>query len=204
MIKITDTHSHYNDKAFDEDREELLQRLLRDNCDCIMVIGWDIESSEKAIKIAEAHRGVFAAVGVHPENCLDAPEDFISQLERLTKHRKVKAVGEIGLDYHYENYDKEKQSRFFTEQLILAKKAGLPAVIHSRDACEDTLKILRVVRPNGVMHCFSGSAETAKEIIALGMMISFTGVLTFKSSKKAIEALRQVPADRLMLETDCP
>ena len=135
----------------------------------------------------------------------ETPADYIDRLKSLiASHPKVKAVGEIGLDYHYENYDREKQIRFFREQLALAAELDMPVIVHSRNAAEDTVDILKEFRPRGVVHCFSGSAETAKEILKTGMYIGFTGVLTFKNAKKALKALAEVPMDRLFMETDCP
>ena len=142
---------------------------------------------------------------MHPEAADYTPEDFLPRLEKyILSSEKIKALGEIGLDYHYDGYSAEKQKKLFISQLELAKKLDIPVIVHSRDASNDTMEILREYKPKGVVHCFSGSAETAKEIIALGMYISFTGVITFKNAKKALRALEKVPTDRLMLETDCP
>ena len=204
MIKITDTHTHYNDKAFDSDRYELIQRLLDSCCENIMIIGWDLDSSKRAAEIAERFPGVYAAVGIHPENCKGVPDSALYEVEALAAHEKVRAIGETGLDFHFEGCDRAEQEDRFIAQLGIAKKLSLPSVIHSRDAAEPTLKILREYKPRAVMHCYSGSAQTAKEITALGLMISFTGVLTFKNTRKAAEACKAVPDDRLMLETDCP
>ena len=144
-------------------------------------------------------------MGVHPESVDETPSDYREKLTELVKSsEKVRAIGEIGLDYHYENYDRDKQILFFRQQLELARELSLPVIVHSRNASEDTLDILKEYRPAGVVHCFSGSAEVAKEVIKLGMYIGFTGVLTFKNAKKALRALEAVPLDRLLLETDCP
>ena len=148
---------------------------------------------------------MYAAVGIHPEDVGGTPADYLDTLKKWAVLPKTVAIGEIGLDYHYEGYDPDLQKRIFEEQLDLAEELSLPVVIHSRDATEDCMNILRkrgTVR--GVMHCFSGSAETAKQVLDLGMNISFTGVLTFKNARKSIEALEVVPLERLMLETDCP
>lgn len=203
-LKVIDTHAHYDDEAFDSDREELLQRLLSSSVDKIITIGCSLERSRMAAELSGKYDNIFAAVGIHPEDCYDLPEDYLYQIEQLASGKKVVAIGEIGLDYHYEGYSKELQQKCFKEQLRLAAKLDMPVVVHSRDATKDTLDILREYKPKGVVHCFSGSAETAREILEIGMMISFTGVLTFKNAKKAVEACSVIPLERLMLETDCP
>ncbi len=204
MIKITDTHSHYDDPAFDSDRDELLPRLLSESCEKIVTLGCDIKSSKAALKIAERYDNIFAAVGVHPENCTDESDGYLDELRVLVRHPKTAAIGEIGLDYHWEGFDRERQLRFFREQLALAGELDMPVCVHSRDSTKEILDILREYRPKGVMHCFSGSTEVAREILSFGMMISFTGLLTFKNAKKAVEACSYIPLDRIMLETDCP
>ena len=154
---------------------------------------------------AEKFPFVYAAVGIHPEDVEDTPGDYLGRIREWAENPKVVAIGEIGLDYHIDEFDRDKQIRFFKEQLALAKEKGLPVIIHSRDAAEDTMNILTAEKSvNGVMHCFSGSADIAKRVLALGMYISFTGVLTFKNARRALEALEVIPLDRLMLETDCP
>ena len=204
MIKITDTHSHYDDEAFDSDRYELLDRLLAEKCEKIVTLGCDIEKSRFDLKLAERYENVYAAVGVHPENCSDERDDYLTELRALAMHPKAAAIGEIGLDYHWEGYDRERQIRFFREQLELARELDLPVCVHSRDCTKDIMDILRKYKPEGVMHCFSGSIETARELLSFGMMISFTGLLTFKNARKATEAAEYIPLDRIMLETDCP
>lgn len=204
MIKITDTHSHYDDEAFDSDRYELLDRLLAEKCEKIVTLGCDIEKSRFDLKLAERYENVYAAVGVHPENCADERDDYLTELRALAMHPKAAAIGEIGLDYHWEGYDRERQIRFFREQLELARELDLPVCVHSRDCTKDIMDILREYKPEGVMHCFSGSIETARELLSFGMMISFTGLLTFKNARKATEAAEYIPLDRIMLETDCP
>lgn len=205
---IFDTHSHYTDSAFDEDRNELIKNI-HENCGVrnIMLAVSEYDDAVKSLALSRSFDFVYCAAGIHPE-CVDTAEpDYIEKLEKLiTENRdKIKAVGEIGLDYHYENYDREKQIEIFTNQLKLAEKLQLPVIIHSRDATQDTMDILRKHTPKkAVVHCYSGSAETAKELISLGLHISFTGVLTFKNAKKAIEALKVIPVERFMLETDCP
>lgn len=203
-LKVIDTHAHYDDDAFDDDRYELIESMLADSVDSIITIGTSIAKSLKSIEIAEKFDKVYAAVGIHPEDCDNLPENYLEQLKKMTLNKKVVAIGEIGLDYHYDGYKKKAQIKCFEEQLYLAKELNMPVIIHSREATQDTMDILRKYKPKGVMHCYSGSAETACEIIDLGMMISFTGVITFKNARKAVEACSVVPMDRLMLETDCP
>jgi len=205
-LKIIDTHAHYDDEAFDIDREELLSSLPEKGVKSIITQGISIEKSKSALLLADKYNYIYATVGVHPEdvNTVDLNSDWIEQLSKLLNHPKAVAVGEIGLDYHYDGYDKDKQILIFEEQLKLANKLNLPCVIHSRDATKDTITLLQKHKPKGVMHCFSGSVETAEIILNLGMYIGFTGVLTFKNAKKAVEACKKVPIDRLLLETDCP
>lgn len=204
MIKTIDTHAHYDAEEFDADRDELLTRLFAESVDSIITMGCSLKSSAAALKLAEKYERMYAAVGIHPEDCENLPDDYISQIKTLAANKKVHAIGEIGLDYHYDGFSREKQIACFKEQLKLAQELDFPVVIHSRDATKDTLDILAEYRPRGVVHCFSGSAETAREILRLGLMISFTGVLTFKNAKKAVEACEVIPLDRIMLETDCP
>ncbi len=205
MNNIFDTHAHYADSAFDGDRDELLKSLPEKGIKYIMLASTDIDSSFRNTELAEKYDYIYTAVGIHPEDIAGTPADYISVLDKIIKSNpKVKAIGEIGLDYHYEGYDREKQIQIFREQLEFAESIGYPVIVHSRDATEDTMKLLREYKPRGVMHCFSGSAETAKEIINLGMYISFTGVLTYKNARKALESLAVIPNDRFMLETDCP
>lgn len=205
MLEYIDSHAHYDDEQFDEDRDELIPRIHENGVRNIVNIGCNMERSQFSVDLAEKYPYVYAAVGIHPEDVENTPENYLEKLTEWCENPKVTAIGEIGLDYHYEGYDRELQMRIFEEQLDLAEKLGLPVVIHSRDAAEDTMNILRKRgKVKGVMHCFSGSAETAKQVLALGMNISFTGVLTFKNARKAIEALKVTPLDRLMLETDCP
>ena len=205
MMKIFDTHSHYADHAFDEDREQVLAELPDKGVELVMLAASDMRDSLANSELAAKYGYVYASAGIHPESVDDTPADYLDRLrEIIASNPKVKAVGEIGLDYHYENYDREKQILFFRQQLELAAELDMPVIVHSRNATEDTIEILKEYRPRGVVHCFSGSAETAKEVIKLGMYIGFTGVLTFKNAKKALKALAEVPMDRLLLETDCP
>lgn len=201
---IFDTHAHYYREDFGEDLDIILADLPSKNVERVLAIGCDLISSEEEIALSARYDHIYAAAGIHPENAAEVPENWESELERLLKRDKVVALGEIGLDYHYPEPPKDVQRGVFVKQLEIAKRLDMPVVIHSRDACADTLEILREYKPRGVLHCFSGSAETAREVVKLGMYIGFTGVLTFKNSKKAWAACEAVPIDRLLLETDCP
>lgn len=201
-MRIIDSHAHYDDSSFDADREEILRELFSGEICKIVNIGCSVKSSYSSVKLAEEYAGIYAAVGLHPDAADEI--DRIEEIRRLCDNKKVVAVGEIGLDYHYEEHSRDIQKKAFEEQLKLAAELDMPVVIHSRDAWEDTMGLLRKYRPKGVMHCFSGSAETAREIVGMGMYVGFTGVVTFKNAKKALKALEAVPLDRLLVETDCP
>lgn len=202
---IFDAHSHYDDPAFRGESEALIGSLFERGVVGIVHASTDPDSANFGIKISQKFPNFYTSVGIHPEYADRFNEKDVSDLEALAKSsQKVVAVGEIGLDYHYEGYDKPSQIALFRAQIELANSLGLPVIIHCRDAIGDCMEILRELRPKGVMHCFSGSWETAKEFLSLGMYLSFTGVLTFKSAKKAVEVVRNMPLDRLLLETDCP
>lgn len=205
MNNIFDTHAHYADHAFDEDREQILASLPEKGVKYVTLASSSVEDTAENSELAQKYDYIYAAAGVHPESVDTNPADYLETVRKaISENPKIRAVGEIGLDYHYDGYDREKQIKLFREQLELARELDMPVIVHSRDACEDTLVLLREFKPKGVVHCFSGSAETAREIIRLGMYIGFTGVLTFKNAKKALRALAEVPLDRLLLETDCP
>ena len=201
---IFDSHAHYDDPAFDPDRESLLASLAGAGVEAAMTIGADLATSQAAVALAERHPFLWAAVGVHPHGAAQLPPDWLQQLEDLSAHPKVRAIGEIGYDYHYDGDWKEAQRAAFEAQLQLAARLEKPVVIHDREAHGDTLELLRRYRPAGVVHCYSGSAEMAKEVLSLGMYIGFTGVVTFKNARRALEAAGVVPLDRLLVETDCP
>ena len=202
---IFDSHSHYTDAAFDADRTALLSSFPEKGIVKLMVCATDIPNAEECLRLAEQFPDlIVTAVGVHPE-CPQPEPDYLTRLRELAKHPSVRAVGEIGLDYHYEGYDRALQLRVLREQIALAKELDLPVILHCRDATGDMLELLRESAPlSGVMHCFPGSAETAAEVVGMGLYIGFTGVITFKNAKKPLAALRAVPADRLLIETDCP
>ena len=202
---IFDSHTHYTDAAFDPDRDALLRSFPEKGIAGCMVCGTDLETSAASVRLAEQYPELLiAAAGVHPE-CPLPPEGYLEDLERLAARDAVHAIGEIGLDYHYEGYDKVQQQRILREQLSLAKRLDLPVILHCRDATGDMLALLREFAPlSGVMHCFPGSEETAREVLDMGLYIGFTGVITFKNARKPLEALRSIPLDRLLIETDCP
>lgn len=203
MGNIFDTHAHYDDSAFDEDREQLLDKLFAADICGIVNQGTTVETSQFSLQLAEKYNNMYAAVGIHPE-CAD--ENSISELEtirQLASHPKAVAIGEIGLDYYYD-VPKDIQQELFIRQLELANELTLPVTIHDREAHGDILEILKKYKPKGIVHCFSGSAEMAKEIIKLGMYIGMGGVVTFKNARKAVEVIKAIPLERLVLETDCP
>ena len=202
---IFDTHAHYNAHGFDKDREELLAQLPQKGICAVINAGTTLEDSAECIQLAERYDYCYAAAGIHPEDALARPENWLEQLEALLKRPKVVAVGEIGLDYHYEDdCPRDIQKQVFEEQLKLAKKLDLPVIVHDREAHGDVMELLRKYRPRGVMHCFSGSAEMAKEVVALGMYIGLGGVVTFKNARHPLEAAAVIPPDRLLNETDAP
>ena len=203
-MNIFDTHAHYDDKAFDEDRYELLDAMSKNNVKYIINQGTDIETSKFSIALAEKYDYIYAAVGIHPEEIYK--EENVEDIKKLASHKKVVAIGEIGLDYHYDNTNKEDQLKYFTEQLHLANDVNLPVVIHSRDAQKDTLDTLKSIKinNNGVIHCFSGSLESAKEFLKLGYYLGFDGPITFKNAKNALEVLEYIPLDKILIETDAP
>ena len=199
---IFDTHSHYDDEKFSDIREELLSGLFDLGLEGIITCGCDNRSSENAIKLSEKYDKIYAAVGFHPEN-LEDEEPRLEKIEEMLKQKKVVALGEIGLDYHWDT-PKDRQHKWFRAQLELAKKTDMPVIIHDREAHGDSLEFLKEFRPKGVLHCFSGSAEMAKEVLKLGLYIGVGGVVTFKNARKTVEAVEALPLDRLLLETDCP
>ncbi len=203
---LFDTHAHFDDPQFDSDRDEVIKSLADDGVTRVMNIGANMETSKKAIEIANKYDFIYATVGVHPCDTYDMTDEDIERLRIMAKNNpKVRAIGEIGLDYHFDDTKPDIQKEWFIKQLHLAKELNMPVVIHDRDSKGDAIEILkREGISNGVMHCFSGSAETARELVKMGFMISFTGVLTFKNARRAVEACRSIPIERLMIETDCP
>ena len=208
---LFDTHSHYDDDWFDTDREALLASMPAHNVGLIVNPGCTVETSETAIRLAETHDFMYAAVGIHPEYSMGVTQADIDRIRELSAHPKVKAIGEIGLDYYWEKRSpettppREKQKQLLRAQLELAREVGLPVIIHDRDAHEDCLNIVKEYDDlRGVYHCYSGSLETAQEILKLGWYLSFTGVITYGKAKKARHIIEHLPMDRIMIETDSP
>ncbi len=204
-MPIFDSHAHYLDDRFDEDRDDLLTSLLGDTVCGIIENGTSAATSADAVALAHRHPLLWAAVGIHPGEAAEATEGDLAVLEQLAADEKVLAIGEIGLDYHYEDScPRDVQQQWFRAQLALANRLSLPVVIHDREAHEDTLHFLQEYRPNGVVHCFSGSVEMARELLKLGLYIGIGGVVTFKNARKTVEVAAEIPLDRLLLETDAP
>ena len=202
---LFDTHAHMDDRAFDTDRHELLSGLAQQQVELVMNPGCSLQSSYNAVKLAETYPFVYAAVGSHPDAADEICDEVLEQYRKLCSHEKVKAIGEIGIDYHYEDIPRQLQKQAFRAQMALAREVDLPVIVHERDAHEDGLKIVKEFpEVTGVFHCFSGSAELARQLVDLGWYIGFTGVLTFKNARRAIEAVQAIPQERIVLETDCP
>lgn len=206
---IFDSHAHYDDPRFDEDRELLLSSLPEKGICAVMNVGNTTQANLAGIQLASRYPFVYCSVGIHPDQAAEIASQrsrgYLDLLAEQSRLPKVQAIGEIGLDYFYDDASpREVQKKIFEEQLALAVDLKLPVIIHNRDAHQDTLELLKKYRPKGILHCFSGSAELAKEVVRLGMYVGFTGVITFKNARKAVEAAAEVPLDRLLVETDCP
>lgn len=205
-MNIFDAHAHYDDEQFDEDREKVIEELKKSNVVGVLNCGASLEGCINSVSLANKHDIFYAAVGIHPEYADKFGEHTVDELKKLAQNNKVKAIGEIGLDYYYdENPEREVQKSAFIRQMELAEELKLPVIIHDRDAHEDTLNIIKRFKGViGEIHCFSGSVEFARECLKLGYYIGFTGVVTFKNAKKVIEVVKEVPLDRILIETDCP
>ena len=203
---LFDTHAHMDDRAFDEDREELLAGFAQKGVGLVMNPGCSLESSRNAVALAEKYDFVYAAVGSHPDVADEVNDAVLEEYRKLCKlNPKVKAIGEIGLDYHYEDIPREIQKKAFIAQMELARELDMPVIVHERDAHEDGMDIIaQFPTVKGVFHCYSGSAEMAKQLVKLGWYIGFTGVLTFKNARKAVETAQSIPLERIVIETDCP
>lgn len=200
-----DSHAHLDDERFDTDRDLVISSLKDEGIDFFVNVGADMEGSRKSIELSEKYDFVYAACGVHPHDADSMTEDDLKELEKMLSHKKAVALGEIGLDYYYDNSERETQKKWFIRQLSLAKKLDIPVIVHCRDATLDCLEILKNSGvTKGVMHCFSGSFESAKEVLSLGWYISFSGSVTFKNAKNLQKAAEIVPMDRLLIETDSP
>ena len=203
---LFDTHAHMDDEAFNQDREELLARLPEQGIALVMNPGCSLSASRNASKLAMAYDYIYAAVGSHPDAADEVDEAVLDEYRKLIRENpKIKAIGEIGLDYHYEDIPRQRQLEAFRAQMALAKELNLPVIVHEREAHEDGMKVVEEFpEVTGVFHCYSGSAEMAKWLVKRGWYIGFTGVLTFKNARKAMEVASQIPLDRIVIETDCP
>ena len=204
---MIDSHAHYDDEKFDSDREEVMQKCIDSGVTHIINAGANIESSQKSIDLSRKYPFVYAAVGVHPEDASTCNEYTLDKLTDFSKEPKVIAIGEIGLDYHYDSPSREIQKEWFAKQIALAVKLKLPLIIHDREAHHDVLDIIRAEKgyeTGGVFHCFSGSKEMARGVMNLGFKIGIGGALTFKKAHKPVEVVSFAPLDMLLVETDCP
>ncbi len=206
---IFETHAHYDDERFDEDRDMLIEKLFQKNICNIINVGASIESTKTTIALAKKYKNMYAAAGVHPSDIAGLNEETLAWLKEQTKDPKVVAVGEIGLDYYWDKEEEvQKAQRYwFAQQMELARESQLPVIIHSRDAAEDTMRVMKEVHAEeipGVIHCYSYSPEMAKEFIKMGYYIGVGGVVTFKNAKKLKETVMQIPLERILLETDSP
>ena len=203
---IFDTHAHMDDRAFDQDRDSLLSRLPEEGIALLMNPGCSLTSSQAAVSLSNQYSYIYAAVGSHPDAADEVNDGVLEQYRALCRDNpKVKAIGEIGLDYHYEDIPRDIQKRSFRAQMGLARELGLPVIVHEREAHEDGMKIVEEFPSvTGVFHCYSGSLEMAKWLIERGWYIGFGGVLTFKNARKALEVAGNIPLERIVLETDCP
>lgn len=207
-MKLIDTHCHLNSKEFAENIEKFIARAQKNDVQKMIVVGFDVESSLKAVELAENYECLFAAVGFHPNDISHIPEDKFAIIKNLLDHPRVIALGEIGLDYHYQNDEetKEKQIKYFKRQIALANIHQLPIIIHSRDAIKETLNALKEEKPlyGGVMHCYAGPKEMVQDFTNLGLYISLGGVVTFTNARVCKEVARETPLKFLLIETDCP
>ena len=206
---IFETHAHYDDRRFDDDREELLQKMEEFGIGKIINSGASVDSTKKTVELAEKYPNVYAAVGVHPTDAEELDETFLEWMKEKAAWEKTVAIGEIGLDYYWEKEPEVQanQRYWFKRQLELAKEVDLPVIVHSRDAAADTMQILKDVKEwnlKGVIHCYSYSKEMALEFIKMGYYIGVGGVITFKNAKKLVETVEAIPLERILLETDCP
>ncbi len=204
---IFDTHAHYDDEVYEEDREQLLESMYQKEVKCIVNAGSSIKACHKMLELTKQYSTIYGAIGIHPSETGNLTEEDYLWLKNQTTNPKIVAVGEIGLDYYWPEPDKEIQKQWFTRQLQMATEVQLPVIIHSRDAAKDTLDILKDwnnQKTGGVIHCFSYSVEMAEEYLKMGYYIGIGGVLTFKNAKKLVEVAEIVPLDHILLETDCP
>lgn len=207
MTAIFDTHAHYDDKAFDEDREALLATLPEKGIGRVVNVGASLASCRRTLALAEQYGYIYGAIGVHPSDTGELDEGAMVQLKEMCSHEKCVAVGEIGLDYYWDEPEREIQKKWFARQLYLARECSLPVVIHSRDAAKDTADLMAAEKAEeigGVIHCYSYTKETARTFLDMGFFFGIGGVLTFQNARKLKEAVEYIPMDRIVLETDCP
>lgn len=207
-MELFDTHAHYNDEQYDGDREELIEKMYEEKVTKIVVVGYDIEKSKQAVEIAKKHEYIYAAVGIHPsdiEKSKEKIDEQIQEIEKLSSREKVVAIGEIGLDYHWEKENKELQKYAFIKQIELANKLKLPIIIHTRDAIADTIEILKNIKieNSGVLHCCTLNKDLIKTGLEAGLYTSFGGPITFKNTKN-LEFIETIPDDKILIETDSP
>ena len=203
---LFDTHAHMNDPVFDTDREQVLLGLKDKGVALVMNPGCSLENSRQAVELARTYDFMYAAVGTHPDTADEVNEAVLDEYRMLCKQcDKVKAIGEIGVDYYYETVPRQIQLQAFRMQMELAREVQLPVIIHERNAHDDGMRMVQEFKDvTGVFHCYSGSAEMARQLVKMGWYIGFTGVLTFKNARKAVETAQQIPLERIVLETDCP
>ena len=200
-----DSHAHLDDRRFDDDRAQILEDLKNHGVGLVMNVGCDLTSSLASIRLAKTYPFLYAAVGSHPDDAEAVNDNLIAMYRQLAQEEKVKAIGEIGLDYHYEDPPRAVQLPAFRAQLELARELDMPVVVHEREAHADAMELVREFTDvRGVFHCYSGSLEQAKELVRRGWYIGFTGVITFKNARKAVEVAQWMPLDRILIETDCP
>lgn len=204
MLEIFDSHAHYNDKRFEGDRDVLLKEVFEAGVHYAVNVGYDMPSSEKTVELCDKYDFLYGSVGIHPHDSKDATNEDYDRMRELSRHKKILAIGETGLDYHYDNSPRDIQKAEFDKHLSLAEELSLPVIIHEREAVKDTLDILKAHKATGIYHCFSGSVETAREALKMGYYISFSGVVTYKNARHVKEACAFVPEDRILVETDCP
>ncbi|MCY7467518.1 TatD family hydrolase [Bacillus safensis] len=204
---LFDTHAHLNAEQYNEDLEQVIERAKSEKVEKIVVVGFDRPTITRAMELIEEYDFIYAAIGWHPVDAIDMTDEDLAWIKDLSQHEKVVAIGEMGLDYYWDKSPKDVQKEVFRRQIALAKEVNLPIVIHNRDATEDVVTILKeegAAEVGGIMHCFTGSLETAKACMEMNFYISFGGPVTFKNAKKPKEVVKEIPRDKLLIETDCP
>ncbi len=206
MLKLFDTHAHLNDEAFDADREAVIESLAEYGVVRVIDVACDVRTVDKTIELLEKYPFIYGTAGMHPHDASAMDNALMDRLKQVLSHKKMLALGEIGLDYHYDFSPREVQRKWFAEQLELARELDMPVTLHIREAFGDCMDILKAHKNGlrGVMHCYSGSVETAYECLDLGLAFSFGGAVTFKNAKKPIEVIEKLPLESILLETDCP